>query len=317
MPFPYTLPFLLGGQGIRVSTARIYTPAAANVSVTAVRSLATASARPPTVSTNLPPLWNASPPVGVCPAPSGSVVGAGDSFDAGILAVNELWDNFDGTTLDSRLWLRDTLNQGGTQTYSNANSFLDGSSHAVLQATYNGASSPPVTSGRFTSRTKFNVQYGWHAARIKFPSFVGCFPALWMLFVGYNTQPGNYGEIDMMEFFSTATTYSTHLHFGGSITSIASDVDVPARHGEDAGNAYHTYWLYWQPDSIQIGVDDLYMGTWPPPNAAFWSHFNQPFYWILNFAVGPAGSFIPAPSAGSFPAQMLIDWVWSKPLNLL
>lgn len=304
-------------MAIQIRAVSTYTPFITNVSTTAVRAQATALARPPAVTTNLPLLWNASPPAGVGPAPIGSVVGAGDSFDAGILATNELWDNFDGATLDSRLWLRDTLNQGGTQTYDNAHSFLDGSSHAVLQATYNGASTPPVTTGRFTSRTKFNVQYGWHAARVKFPSAVGFFPALWMLFVGFNTQPGNYGEIDMMEFFGPATTYSTHLHFGGTITSIASDIPVPASHGGNAGNGYHTYWLYWQPDSIQVGVDDLSMGAWPPPNATFWSHFNQPFYWILDFAVGPAGSFIPAPSAASFPATMLIDWIWSKPLNLL
>ena len=267
-----------------------------------------------TSSSTLPPLWNASPPTGTSPAPSGPVVGRAGEFDTGTLATNEVWDNFNGTSgsnPDSRLWLEDTVNQGGTQVYDPSHSFLDGSGNAVLEATQSGST---ITSGRFTSRTKFNMQYGWCAARIKFPKAGrSWFPAWWMLFVGYNYNP--YGEIDVMEFFGNTTQYSTHIHFGGSIPSIESNKAVPSSHsGGNAGDGFHTYWMQWEPDRIRIGVDDLIMGDWTPASvpAGAWDHMRQPFYFIANFAVAPP--WLPAPLATDFPARMVIDWAWYKPL---
>ncbi|HMJ13325.1 MAG TPA: PA14 domain-containing protein, partial [Polyangiaceae bacterium] len=100
------------------------------------------------VSSGLPPLWNASPPTGTSPAPSGPVVGRAGEFDTGTLATNEVWDNFNGASgsnPDSRLWIEDTVNQGGTQVYNPSHSFLDGSGNAVLEATQSGST---ITSGR-------------------------------------------------------------------------------------------------------------------------------------------------------------------------
>jgi hypothetical protein len=266
------------------------------------------------VGSNLPPLWNASPPTGVCAAPSGPVVGRAGEFDTGTLATNEIWDNFDGpsgSNPDNRLWLEDTINQGGTQVYDPARSFIDGNGNAVLEAIQSGST---IYSGRFTSRTKFNMQYGWAAARIWFPrAGKSWFPAWWMLMVGYNYNP--YGEIDMMEFFGNTNQYNTHLHFGGSIPSLSSAKPVPVNHsGGNAGDGFHTYWMQWEPDRIRIGVDDLIMADWGPNSVAagVWDHMRQPFYFITNFAVAPP--WLPAPSPGDFPARVLIDWIWYKPL---
>jgi hypothetical protein len=38
----------------------------------------------------------------------------------------------------------------------------------------------------------------------------------------------------------------------------------------------------------------------------------QPFYFIANFAVAPP--WLPPPLATDFPARMVIDWAWYKPL---
>ena len=267
-----------------------------------------------TGSSTLPPLWNVSPPTSTSPAPSGPVVGRAGEFDTGTLATNEVWDNFNGASgsnPDSRLWIEDTINQGGTQVYNPSHSFLDGNGNAVLEATQSGGT---ITSGRFTSRTKFNMQYGWCAARIKFPKAGrSWFPAWWMLMVGFNYSP--YGEIDVMEFFGNTTQYSTHIHFGGSLPSLSIDKAVPASHsGGNAGDGFHTYWMQWEPDRIRIGVDDLLMGDWTPASvpAGAWDHMRQPFYFIANFAVAPP--WLPAPLATDFPARMVIDWAWYKPL---
>jgi hypothetical protein len=255
------------------------------------------------------------------PAPSGPTAGQAGQFDTSTLATNEVWDNFDGTTLDSRLWQRDTINQGGTQVYQDANMTLDGSGHAVMTATQNGNT---INSGRFTSRQKFAMKYGWCAARIKMPlskNGVGgaWFPAFWLLLVGYNTSP-NYAEYDLMEQFGDSTTYSTHLY---ADTGTASDnkesyKDVPASQGGDASLGYHTYWMMWEANRIRVGVDSLVMGDWNSSqmSAGQWAaHMQQPMYYIFNFAVAP--SWLPAPKPSDFPAQMSVDWAWYKPLSAL
>lgn len=267
---------------------------------------------------NLSALIAATPPSGTSPAPSGPMVGTNGEFDYTQLATNEVWDHFDGTTLDDRLWQRDYINQGGTQVYQDANLFLDGSSHAVMECTKSGGT---IYSGRFTSRQRFAMQYGWCAARIKMPysmNGVGSswFPAFWMLLVGYNTSP-YYCEIDMMEQFGDSSTYSTHIYSDGT-HDLESYVDVPVSQSSDASQAYHTYWMLREANRIRIGVDQVMMGDWSPSDlpANVWTqHMQQPMYYIINFAAAP--NWLPAPQASDFPAQMLVDWMWYKPLSAL
>lgn len=270
---------------------------------------------------SLSTLIASAPPSGVGPAPIGPLAGTIGEFDASTLATNEVWDNFNGTTLDDRLWQRDTINQGGTQIYQDANMYLDGSSHAVMQCTQSGGQ---IYSGRFTSRQRFAMQYGWFAARIKMPLSTGgvgaaWFPAFWVLLVDYNVS-SNYAEIDIMEQFGDSTTYSTHLYCsdGNPSNDVNSYEDVPASHSSDASQDYHTYWMLREPNRIRIGVDQLQMGDWSPADfsAGAWAaHMQQPMYYILNFAAAP--NWLPAPKPTDFPAQMLVDWVWYKPLSEL
>lgn len=270
-------------------------------------------------SVTLDELIVSAPPTGTGPAPSGPMAGTPGEFDYSTLATNEVWDNFDGTTLDDRLWQRDTINQGGTQVYQDANMFLDGSSHAVMKCTQSGGT---IYSGRFTSRQKFAMNYGWCAASIKMPySMNGVggawFPAFWMLLVGYNTSP-YYAEIDMMEQFGDSSTYSTHIYLNDGNDADNPNVykDVPADQDGDASQAFHTYWMMREPDRIRVGVDNLQMGDWGPADVssgAWEQHMQQPMYYILNFAAAP--SWLPAPKSTDFPAQMLVDWVWYKPLS--
>lgn len=274
-------------------------------------------ATPPLVT--LAELIVATPPSGVSPAPSGPMTGTAGQFDYTLLATNEIWDNFDGTTLDNRLWQRDTINQGGTQIYQDANMYLNGSGSVVMECTRPGST---IYSGRFTSRQRFAIQYGWFAARIKMPQSkngVGgaWFPAFWLLMVDYNVNP-NYAEIDMIEQFGNSAEYSTHIYFSDGQNDTDSYKAVPVSHDSDASQNYHTYWIMREPNRIRIGVDNLQMGDWNPANftaGAWTAHMQQPMYAILNFAAAP--DWLPAPKPTDFPAQMLVDWVWFKPLSQL
>lgn len=266
-------------------------------------------------------LITSTPPTGLSPAPSGPQAGTPGEFDASVLATNEIWDNFDGTTLDSRLWLKDTINQGGTQVYQTDHMYLDGNSHAVMHCTQTGST---INSGRFTSRTKFAMMNGWFAASIKMPlakNGVGgaWFPAFWLLHVDYNINP-YYAEFDLMEEFGDSTTYSTHLYLDSGTSSDDKEVykDVPASQGSDSSLAYHTYWCLREPTHIRIGVDSLVMGDWHSTDfsANQWNrHMQQAMYFIFNFAAAP--SWLPAPKPSDFPADMLVDWAWYKPLSAL
>lgn len=259
-------------------------------------------------------LITAVPPAGTSPAPDGPMAGTSGQFDYTRLATNEVWDHFDGTTLDNRLWQRDTINQGGTQVYQDANMFLDGNGHAVMEVTRPAST---IYSGKFTSRQRFAMQYGWCAARIKMPRSQGSvgrawFPAFWMLLVGYNTSD-YYAEFDIIEQFGNSSNYATHLYTNNGGNDLDNDVN-----SVDANLGYRTYWMLWEPNRIRVGVDQIQIGDWGPSDMApgIWNqHFQQPMYYILNFAAAP--SWLPAPQASDFPAQMAVDWVWYKPLSAL
>lgn len=258
----------------------------------------------------------ATPPAGTSPAPSGPMVGTSGQFDYTRLATNEVWDHFDGTTLDDRLWQRDTINQGGTQVYQNANMFLDGNGHAVMECTRPAST---IYSGKFTSRQRFAMKYGWCAARIKMPRSQGSvgrawFPAFWMLLVDYNISD-YYAEFDIIEQFGNSSNYASHFYMDSETNhnNLSND-----KNSVDSNLDYRTYWMLWEPERIRVGVDQIQIGDWNSSDMdpGIWvQHFQQPMYYIMNFAAAP--SWLPAPQASDFPAQMSVDWMWYKPLDLL
>ena len=80
---------------------------------------------------------------------------------------------------------------------------------------------------------------------------------------------------------------------------------------ENATTGFHTYALEWDADELRWYVDgQLYsmLNNWYSTGAGFPAPFDQPFYILLNVAVG--GNF-PGSPAGStvFPVTMEVDWV--------
>ncbi len=162
-------------------------------------------------------------------------------------------------------------------------------------------------SAKITTNGKMPVVPGRVEARIKLPVGQGLWPAFWLLgtnigAVGWPTC----GEMDIMENKgSQPTTTSSAVHgpgysgntpFAQSYAPITSD--------------YHIYAVEWDTQSIRYFVDGtqhynvaktsvLQHGNWV---------FDQPFFVILNLAVG--GNFDHNPASDAiFPATMLIDYV--------
>ncbi len=165
------------------------------------------------------------------------------------------------------------------------------------------------TSARILTKGKFSQKYGRFEARIKMPWGKGLWPAFWML--GANSDTVIWpqcGEIDIMEYL------------GSKPTSMFGTVHGPGYSGGNAisknytlindrfDNDFHVFGIEWGENYINYYVDDkLYNQITPKDVPGEWV-FNQPFYMILNMAVG--GNFPGLPNAETvFPQTMTIDYV--------
>jgi uncharacterized protein (TIGR03437 family) len=125
------------------------------------------------------------------------------------------------------------------------------------------------------------------------------------------------GEVDIMENFGTfdnnvsvnnGTAHGTG-YSGGS--GIGKSFTLPF--GEKVADDYHLYAIEWSQDSIEWFVDGAsYQKITPAslPAGRQWV-FNNPFFILLNLAIGGPSTFLgkPDPNA-SFPSQdMVVDYV--------
>jgi beta-glucanase (GH16 family) len=233
---------------------------------------------------------------------------------------NITWDDeFDATNLNTNIWTFD-LGGGGWgnseqefYTGRTNNAYVaDGCLHIVArQEATNGYT---YTSARVKSQGFFAVKYGRIEWRAQLPAGTGCWPALWLL--GTNITglgwPGC-GEIDVMENNGgNPFMVQGSIHSGSDATAVCNFTD-----GNAATNGFHTYTVDWTTNAILFYVDGhLYEAqtSWSSSTAnAYPFPFNQPFYLLMNLAIG--GSYLGYPNATSinagttFPSEMLVDYV--------
>jgi len=180
------------------------------------------------------------------------------------------------------------------------------------------------TSAKLKTRELFSKKYGKFEARIKLPVGKGFWPAFWMLPQGAEHATGVYGgwaasgEIDIMESWgSKPQEICGTLHYGGQWPDNKFTTNKYTFPAGSAIDAFHVYGIEWEPGEIRWYVDgELYATqqkwfsqsagqTEPNPYPA---PFDQPFYLMLNLAVG--GNFDGNPDAAtSFPGIMEVDFV--------
>jgi beta-glucanase (GH16 family) len=189
----------------------------------------------------------------------------------------------------------------------------------VITATQDGANQYSCwygpcqyTSARLNTSGLFSQQYGLFEARIQIPEGQGVWPAFWML--GDNIGSAGWpscGEIDVMENIGSTpdTVYGT-THGPGPGNYPGDGLSGASNAGSPFGGGFHVYATQWSPNEIDFYVDgDLYWKVVPSmlPAGATWV-FDQPFFILLNFAVG--GSWPGSPNGStSWPQQMLVDYV--------
>ncbi len=167
------------------------------------------------------------------------------------------------------------------------------------------------TSARLVTAEKASWKYGRIEIRAKLPKGRGLWPAIWML--GENCKVAGWpdcGEIDIMEHvgYEKDTILGTihtgkYNHIIGTQKGKKIFIDRPY---ED----FHVYSIDWTPEKIDFLLDGkVYYnvvnehkttGEWP---------FDQPFYLILNIAVGGNLGGKKGIDETIFPAAMEVDYV--------
>lgn len=176
----------------------------------------------------------------------------------------------------------------------------------ALQESFQGSA---FTSARITTKGKVEQQYGRFEARIQLPWGQGLWPAFWLL--GSNIDEVSWpqcGEIDIMEYRGQdPSTLIGTVHGPGYSggQAVSKEYDLP--NGRfDTG--FHIFGIEWGPDYINFYVDDVLYNQITPDDVEGEWVYNQPFYIIMNVAVG--GWFPGPPNANTvFPQTMLVDYV--------
>ncbi len=237
-----------------------------------------------------------------------------DSYTPGT-GYNLIWsDEFNDNAIDLSKWSYETKATGWSQSWNNElqnytdngtggpNAFITNGMLVIKAIKVNNSNTyDSYTSARMVTKGKFSFQYGKIAARIALPYGKGIWPAFWMLGNNY-TWPAS-GEIDIMEQLGHESNkvYGTvhwddggHKYYGTN-TLISNPLE------------FHIYEAEWTSNQIKIGVDGNFYFTFDITGATK-TEFHQPYYILLNLAVG--GNWPGYPDATTvFPQYMFVDWV--------
>jgi len=175
------------------------------------------------------------------------------------------------------------------------------------------------TSGRVNTQNKHDFKYGLFEARVKVPKGQGFLPAFWMMPTNENLygQWPRCGEIDIMEVLGnkTDTSYGT-IHYGNPHSESQGKYTL-AQGTKDFSQEYHVFDVEWMPGKINWYVDgklihtedDWYSATEGQGEISYPAPFDQPFYIILNLAVGGSWPGNPDATTDIKNSAFYIDYV--------
>ena len=233
------------------------------------------------------------------------------------LVWSDEFDGAEGHNPDSLKWTYDIgTGQNGwgnqeLQYYTNRpqNVSTDGNGNLVITAKRESYAGSAFTSARITTQGLFSQTYGRFEARLKTPYGPGLWPAFWML--GANIETVSWpqcGEIDIMELRGQQPNIiNGSIHGPGYSGGNAVTKGYGLQDGR-FDEQFHLFAVEWFPDRIDFFVDDyLYQRIEPADVSGEWV-YTQPFFLILNIAVG--GNYVGFPTEQTpFPQTMVVDYV--------
>lgn len=255
--------------------------------------------------------------------------GARDAVANGDDGTTATWslvwqDEFDAERLDRASWnvevMPDPFNEE-LQYYPDraddtpgANVWLE-DGMLVIEARREDYEHRQYTSARINTKGKREFLYGRFEARIRLPAEVGMWPAFWML--GGNIDQVGWpacGEIDIMEGKGRLPNWTSGaLHRGPDAANnriTAAEYVLPAG---DFYTEWHVFAVEWWPQQIRWYVDDVVFQVVERPSGvepAYWPFDRgQPFFLILNLAVGGWFDTPYLPPDDMAPQRLLVDYV--------
>lgn len=169
----------------------------------------------------------------------------------------------------------------------------------------------PVTSASLMTRNKAEWQYGRIEVKAKIPSSLGTWPAIWML--GTNIKQVGWpacGEIDIMEHVGfDPDKIHTNVHTKAYNHSIGTNKGQATELNKPYEN-FHVYAIDWDQKKIDFFIDENKVFTFKNEGKGIeeWP-FDQPFYLILNLAIGGAWGGQQGVDYDSLPQKYFIDYV--------
>lgn len=251
-------------------------------------------------------------------------------------AWNIVWsDEFNGASINTGNWTFETGNNNGwgnseLEYYTGRaqNAYVsNGLLHIVArQESYGGFN---YTSARMKTQGHFNKTYGRFEWRAKLPAGLGYWPALWLL--GSNITTVGWpacGEIDVMENKgSVLNQVQGTIHYSDASNHHLQSTGYFTFPSGDSVTNFHNYMLEWTTNMVRWYVDNQLYETqtsWSSSTGPYPAPFNQPFFIIMNLAIG--GAYLGNPSTNTinsgtvFPGDMQVDYVrvWdlTAPLQL-
>jgi beta-glucanase (GH16 family) len=223
-------------------------------------------------------------------------------------------DEFNGTSLNTANWAPQWTATSGyvtgpdcyvnvPQTISVSGGYLNLSVVKVPQFKCVGNYYSEYAAGSVSTYGLFNQAYGAVEVRAKIPAatVAGIQETFW-LYPQAKPTPGNTGEIDFGQFYSSLSNYDIPLiHYAGSLT----DPNVTAFDCTIDPTQFNTYEVEWDPSSITI-LDNGQTCLVDHPSGGP-APFNSPDMIALTQALGPTGNL---PTANTpFPDTTQVDWV--------
>ncbi len=208
-------------------------------------------------------------------------------------------DDFEGTELNRKDWNVELHQRGWVN--NEMQEYVDSPENIqvkdgklILRPVTKNAKKNLYTSGRVNTQGKHDFKYGIFECRAKFPAGKGFLPAFWMMPTdeSFYGQWPRCGEIDIAEVLGhdTSTVFGT-IHYGNP----HNESQGKATLGKNAfSDDFHIFACEWEPGKISWYVDgkllhsenDWFTKSDGQKAREYPAPFNQPFYIILNLAVG-------------------------------
>lgn len=165
------------------------------------------------------------------------------------------------------------------------------------------------TSAKLQTKATQTWTYGRIEVRAKLPKGRGTWPAIWMMSEKMKSWPRD-GEIDIMEHVGYNPGFIHSSVHTQKYNHVINTQKTDTLYVKSAMDKFHVYTLDWTPEKVDVYVDDIKFYTYKNEEKTYeaWP-LDQPFYLILNQAVGGDWGGKEGVDSSIYPQKFYIDYV--------